>query len=158
MFPLMAFLPVLLGLASEGKPEQLKLVQTIPLPNVEGRIDHLAVDVKGKRLFVAALGNNTVEVIDLKGGKLAKSLTGFHEPQGIAFLPDANRVIVANGGGGVDVLDGGGYHVIHRRSELPDADNVRYDGAAKRVSGGYGDCALAVIEAANGKGIARSAR
>src|SRR5207253_10934136 len=83
----------------------LKLVQTIPLPNVEGRIDHLAVDVKGKRLFVAALGNNTVEVIDLKGGKLAKSLTGFHEPQGIAFLPDANRVIVANGGGGVDVLD-----------------------------------------------------
>src|SRR5438270_1473426 len=81
---------------SNGETEKatLRLAQTVPLAGVDGRIDHLAVDLKGNRLFVAALGNNTVEVIDLNAGKLAKSLTGFHEPQGVAFLPDSNRIVI----------------------------------------------------------------
>ena len=76
---------------------RLRLVQTIPLPGVQGRIDHLAVDVAGQRLFVAALGNNTVEVIDLKRGERVQSLAGFKEPQGLAYLPDTKTVAVANG-------------------------------------------------------------
>ena len=62
----------------------LVLVRTIELPNVDGRIDHLAADLVALRLYVAALGNNTVEVLDLKNGTHEKSLAGFREPQGIA--------------------------------------------------------------------------
>src|SRR4051794_30077707 len=78
--------------------ELLQLVQTIPLPGVAGRIDHLAVDRPGHRLFIAALGNNTVEVIDLAAGKRDHTITGLVEPQGVLFLPDFNQVYVANGG------------------------------------------------------------
>src|SRR5258707_1310534 len=75
----------------------LTLDKTIPLEKVEGRIDHMAADIAGQRLFVAALGNNTVEVLDLKAGKTIQSLPGFAEPQGIAFVPEFDRVFVANG-------------------------------------------------------------
>src|SRR3989442_1385906 len=63
----------------------LRLVQTIPLPGVEGRIDPMAIDMAGQRLFIAALGNNSVEVLDLHAGKRVRSLTGFREPQGVAW-------------------------------------------------------------------------
>src|SRR5947207_15793225 len=65
---------------------------TIPLTGVQGRIDHLAADAHGQRLFVAALDNNTVEVIDLRAGRVANHLTGLREPQGIAFAPETNRL------------------------------------------------------------------
>src|SRR3954469_13208787 len=77
----------------------LALVGTIQLPGVEGRIDHLAVDTGAQRLYVAALGNNTVEVLDLKSSSHIKSVSGFREPQGIAVLPDAKLAAVANGQG-----------------------------------------------------------
>ena len=88
--------------------EPLTLARKVAPPGVEGRIDHLAVDLRAERLFVAALGNNTVEVLDLKTGLHLKSLAGFHEPQGIAVLTDAGVVAVANGqGDGVQLLDAG---------------------------------------------------
>src|SRR5213078_886635 len=37
--------------------------------SVERRIDHFALDPAGKRLFVAALGNGTLEVLDVDAGK-----------------------------------------------------------------------------------------
>lgn len=115
----------------------------IPLPGVEGRIDHLAVDLAGKRLFVAALGNNTVEVIDLNAMRVTKSIAGLHEPQGIRFLPDRNRVVVANGGDGSTVFyDGTTLSGVHTAKTSGDADNVRYDSKAGRVYVGYGDGAL----------------
>src|SRR5215212_12027045 len=67
----------------------LRPVSVIPLPNVGGRIDHLAFDAARQRLFVAALGNDTVEVVDTAQGTHVRSLSGFHEPQGIALVPDA---------------------------------------------------------------------
>jgi DNA-binding beta-propeller fold protein YncE len=78
----------------------LRQVQTIPLPNVEGRIDHFGIDVAGQRLFVAALGNNTVEVLDLRQGKRLTTITGLKEPQGIFYVPNSNRLFVANGDDG----------------------------------------------------------
>jgi hypothetical protein len=72
---------------TERKPLPLKLVQTIPLPGVEGRIDHMNVDVQGKRLFMAALGNQTVEVVDLAAGKRLQSITGLEEPEGLVYVP-----------------------------------------------------------------------
>src|SRR2546426_7929470 len=75
----------------------LKLVQTIPIPGVEGRIDHLSVDIKGQKLFIAALGNNTVEIVDLAQGKRTHSITGLQEPQGIVYVPELDQIVVANG-------------------------------------------------------------
>src|SRR5205814_10723087 len=89
----------------------LTLVGAIDLPRVEGRIDHLAVDLAAQRLYVAALGNNTVEVVDLKTGAVMKSVPGFHEPQGVQAIPDAKSVAVANGqSGSVQWLDDADYH------------------------------------------------
>lgn len=127
----------------------LELVQTIALPGVEGRIDHLAVDLKGHRLFVAALGNNTLEVLDVEQGTRRHTIPGLREPQGVCYLPDADRIVVANGGdGSCRVFDGATYRPIARIDCKQDADNVRFDAAANRLYVGYGNGALAVIDAA----------
>src|SRR5690242_20353177 len=106
----------------------LHLEAKIPLAGVGGRIDHLAYDTAGRRVFVAALGNNTVEVVDLAGGKRLHSITGLHEPQGVQYLPSLGRLVVANGGDGACVFyDGGTYAELGRVSLEDDADNVRYD-------------------------------
>src|SRR5579864_6693896 len=77
--------------------DALRQVQTLPLPGVSGRIDHFGIDTQGQRLFVAALGNNTVEVLDVRRGKWLTRITGLREPQGIFFVPASNRLFVANG-------------------------------------------------------------
>jgi DNA-binding beta-propeller fold protein YncE len=128
------------------------LVGTIDLPGVEGRIDHLAVDTAAQRLYVAALGNNTVEVLDLKSSSRVKSLPGFREPQGIAVVPDAKLVAVANGQGeGVQFIDASDHHVTKAVRLGDDSDNVRYDLAAKRLFVGFGGGALAAVSPADGK-------
>src|SRR5713226_8193491 len=71
----------LVALQSPDAQEPLSFVRSIDLPRVEGRIDHLAFDAAGQRLYVAALGNNTVEVLDLKSGSHVKSVPGFREPR-----------------------------------------------------------------------------
>src|SRR6266853_2355567 len=112
--------------------EPLTLAKTIPLEKVEGRIDHMATDIAGQRLFVAALGNNTVEILDLKAGKTLQSLPGFAEPQGIAYVPELDRVFVANGQDGTcRILDGHSFKTISSVQCGEDADNVRYDETAK---------------------------
>jgi YVTN family beta-propeller protein len=127
--------------------ESLSLVRTIPLPHVEGRIDHFAIDADGARLFVAALGNNTVEVVDLRAGKVAHSITGLDEPQGIVFVPGLNRLFVANGGdGALRVFDGTTLAALAAVKFSGDADNVRYDAAARRLCVGYGGGALGVVD------------
>src|ERR1700682_4825227 len=79
----------------------LRLVQTIPMPNVKDRIDHMDVDVKGKRLFVAGLENGSLEVVDLQAGKWLKSIPGFKKAQGVAYVPSLNKVFVASGDDGM---------------------------------------------------------
>ncbi len=157
-FPIVviAFLTIGLGSKAESveSPSPLRLAQTIPLPNVEGRIDHMALDVKGQRLFVAALGNNTLEVVDLRAGKRIHSLTEFHEPQGVAFLPEVNKLFVANAKGGVcDVLDGFSFKTVGNVRFGDDADNIRYDASTRRVYVGYGSGAIGIIDAAKERQI-----
>jgi YVTN family beta-propeller protein len=86
-----------IALIQAQQSEPLRLVGTVPMPQVEGRIDHMAIDIKGQRLFVAALGNNTLEVIDIKNSKHLRTVSGLNEPQGIVYLPEVNRLYVANG-------------------------------------------------------------
>lgn len=143
--------------AQETTP--LRLVQTIPLPNVEGRIDHLAVDLKGQRLFVAALGNDSVEIVDLRTGTRVRSLTGFHEPQGVAFIESLGRLFVSNGGTGVvNGFDGENLQPLGAVKFPGDADNVRYDAAAGHLYVGYGDGALGIVDAKVGKRVVGDAK
>ena len=92
----------------------LRIVQTIPLPGVKGRLDHLGVDLEKKRLFVAATGNNTLEVIDLTGGKVLKSLPGFKDTQDALFLGgDFNKLYVSSLDGHVRVFQGETFWLVH---------------------------------------------
>jgi DNA-binding beta-propeller fold protein YncE len=129
-----------------------QLTATIPLPEVKGRIDHFGVDVKGNRLFVAALGNNTVEIVDLKAGQRDRSLAGFGEPQGVLHVPETNRVFVANGSADrVDVLDAATLSAVRHIDALADADNVRWDAQARKVWVGWGKGALRALDPASGE-------
>jgi len=130
----------------------LEPVATIEMPGVKGRIDHLSVDLKRHRLFVAALGNNTVEVLDVERNRHEKSLPGFGEPQGVLYLPDPDRLYVANGTGDrLDILDGKSFASVKRIAKLADADNVRYDAAAGKVVVGYGRGALQMLDPGSGE-------
>jgi DNA-binding beta-propeller fold protein YncE len=137
--------------------EPLAFLRAIELPGVEGRIDHLAFDAATRRLYVAALGNNSVEVLDAGAGRHLKSLPGFREPQGIAVLPDVKSVAVANGeGDGVQLIGAEDYRIGSAIRLGDDADNVRYDPAAKRVYVGFGSGALAAIDPASAKVLAQA--
>ena len=112
----------------------LRQIGAIQLPRVKGRIDHLAFDPSTQRLFVAALGNNTIEVLDTLRNAHYRSLAGFHEPQGAAFVSDLGAVAVANGDTGtLQLVDAQTFATRWTIDIAGDADNVRYDAAAKRV-------------------------
>src|SRR5438034_10801356 len=87
--------------SQEGGKQPFRLVQTISLPNVKGRLDHMDVDVKRKRLFVAGLENGTLEVVDLQAGKWVRSIPGFEKPQGALYVPGLHNLFVASRGDGL---------------------------------------------------------
>jgi len=135
------------SLARAQATAPLKLEKTIELPQVQGRIDHLSIDVKGQRLFVAALGNNTVEVIDLKAGKRTSGISGLGEPQGVLYVPSTDRLYVASSKDGtVKVFDGTSLQLLKTIEYGDDADNLRYDSARQQIYVGYGDGALAELD------------
>jgi DNA-binding beta-propeller fold protein YncE len=132
----------------------LKLKQTIPLPGVEGRIDHFAFDPAGERLFVCALGNNTAEVLDLHKGQRIHSITGLGAPQGIAYIPELDRIFVANDKGGIcKIYDGKSFQSVGELNFKDDADNIRYDEATKKIYIGFGNGGIAIVSAPDGKQI-----
>ena len=118
--------------AGEPQSAALELKQTIPLPGVEGRIDHLDLDATGERLFVCALGNNTAEVLDLRKGERIHSITGLGAPQGLVYIAELNRLFIANDKGGLcNFYDAKSWQLISTVDFQDDADNVRYDSDAK---------------------------
>jgi DNA-binding beta-propeller fold protein YncE len=128
----------------------LILEAKIPLGQVRDRIDHLGIDIKRQRLLVAELGNNSLGVVDLAAGKVLRRIADLSEPQGVAYVPFADSVFVANAGdGSVRVLRGDDLTSIGRIELGDDADNVRVDTARNRVLVGYGKGALAVIDPAS---------
>jgi hypothetical protein len=127
--------------------EPLEPVRTIPLEKVEGRIDHLAVDAARSRLFVAALGNNSLEVIDLAAGKRVQRIEKMSQAQGVRFLAAPPRLVATTGGDGRCRFFDDSLKEIGSVDSLPDADNVRYDAAANRIYVGCGSGSLAVIDA-----------
>ena len=141
-------------IAAHAEEKTLKLKQTIPLPGVEGRIDHFALDASGERLFVCALGNNTVEVLDLRKGERIHSITGLGAPQGIVYIPELDRLFVANDKGGIfKIYDGKSFQQISELNFEDDADNVRYEDTTKRIYVGFGSGGIAIVNAQDGKQI-----
>ncbi len=146
--PGVLFLFVLAEFAFTAEQELLTYEKTIPLPEVKGRIDHFAIDRQGQQLFIAALGNDTVEILDLKSGQRVRSITGCHKPQGVLFLQDSKRICVANGGEGtVQFHDAASGTLVKKLDGMDDADNVRFDEKRKTICVGYGGGALALISA-----------
>ena len=136
----------------EGAGLQLK--QTIPLPGVEGRIDHLALDAANERLFVCALGNNTVEVLDLRKGERVRTISGLGAPQGLVYIPELNRLFIANDKGGIcNIYDATSFQLIGKVVFQDDADNVRYDRATKQIYVGFGSGGIGITNAPDGKQI-----
>jgi DNA-binding beta-propeller fold protein YncE len=140
------------GLSHAQSNLPLRLERTIPLPGIKGRIDHLAYDADNGRLFVAALGNNTVEVIDLAKGTLAGTIRGLAEPQGVIYEPRSKHVWVANGSDGtVRIFDANTFAPLKTISLGDDADNIRRDAATQRIFVGYGSGGIAVFDPAGNK-------
>jgi DNA-binding beta-propeller fold protein YncE len=132
----------------------LKLAQVIPLPGVEGRIDHMAFDAASERLFVCALGNNTLEVLDLRKGERINSITGLGSPQGVAYIPELNRLFVANDKGGIcKIYDATSFQQTGEIELKDDADNVRYDNLSKQIYVGFGSGGIEIVSAKEGKSI-----
>jgi DNA-binding beta-propeller fold protein YncE len=132
--------------------QPLRLEKTIELPDVQGRIDHMSIDIKGERLFVAALGNNTLEVIDLKRGKREKTIGQLQEPQGVLYVAATDRLYVANARDGtVRIFDAGRYTPMKTLDYGDDSDNLRYDSGRQRIFVGYGSGALGEIDSEGNK-------
>jgi DNA-binding beta-propeller fold protein YncE len=137
-----------LGMAAEPQAP-LTLTSTIALTGVEGRFDHAAIDPATHRLFFAALGNNTLEVVDVSAGKRRHTIAGLKKPTGVLFLAAENLLVVASGDDGTcRFYDGTSYAERGRVTGVDDADNLRYDAKTKRIWVGYGDGALGMIDPA----------
>jgi hypothetical protein len=114
-------------------------VQSISLPDIDGRIDHFSIDVRGRRAFLAALTKNTVEVVDLKAGRMIRTLPGFAKPQGVCFVPELNRLFVATGmDGALKTLDGTTLRTVHTAHVSLGADAIGYDPRSKYLYVGSG--------------------
>jgi hypothetical protein len=133
---------IAVGFAVEASAQEkpaLRLVQTIPLPGVAGRLDHMGVDLEKKRLFVAATGNNTLEVVDLAGGKVTKSLSGFKNTQDALFLGgEFNKLYVSSLDGHVRVFQGETFSRIQDFKIEPDPNRLFRDPTTNLIYFGYG--------------------
>lgn len=136
--------------------EILQPEKTILLPNVNGRIDHIAYNSRKQIAFIAALGNNSVEIIDLAKGEVIHSIKSLSEPQGIIFMPESNSIFLSNGGNGeCDVFDAETFQKIHSVRLGGDADNVRYDSTANKIYVGYGNGGIAIVDVKSFKTISK---
>ena len=149
LLPIGIPLSLLLTCAVTNKESTLvKLEKTIELPHVQGRIDHLAINLKQQIMYIAAFGNNSVEVLDLKQGKVIHSIKNLAEPQGIIYIPESNSVFVANGGNGeCSIFNADSFAKTDSLKLSGDADNVRYDAVTKKIYVGYGDGGIAIVDA-----------
>lgn len=155
-FQLVAFtLSLAASVAHTQQTAPLRLVQTVPLPEVQGRIDHFDADLTDQRLFMSALGNNTLEVFDLRANKLINTIRELREPQGITYAPQSNRLFVANSTDGTCLMfDASNFKLLKTVHFPSDADDTHYDAGTRQVFVGYGDegnAGLGILDGATGE-------
>jgi DNA-binding beta-propeller fold protein YncE len=133
----------------------LVLVRIIPMPDVEGRFDHMGVDAKSNRVLAAVYGNDSVEVLDVARGKTIQRINaGFIKPQMAAYIPDLNRIVISNeGDGSCKIFDTTTYKLVDTVKFPDDPDQLRFDPVTNRVYVGYGDGAIGMFDAATNKRI-----
>src|SRR5438046_4692578 len=126
----------------------LMLTEKITMPGVTGRIDHIAYDSINHLAFVAALGNNTIEVVNIETKQVVHTIKGLHEPQGVVYILSLQRLVVANGDNGECIFfETKNYTEISSVDLKGDADNIRYDAATNLLYAGYGSGGIAIIDA-----------
>ncbi len=126
-----ATLLLISSLAVGQESSALSLKTRIALTNVDGRMDHLAVDLKGQRLFASALGNHTVEVIDVQSGQRVRTISDLGEPQGLLYDASTNRLFVASGlDGTTKIFDGATFQLLETVKFSDDADTFATTPAA----------------------------
>lgn len=120
----------------------LKLLQSVVLPGISGDFDHFAVDLRGRRLFLAGEDHKTVEVLSLTTGKSVRSLTGFGTPHSILYLPEKDELHVTDGGDGtIKILRASDYQAVGTIKLVEGADSIGYDRESSQlfvVTGGKG--------------------
>jgi DNA-binding beta-propeller fold protein YncE len=139
---------LLLAAAAPAADPSLELVQTIVLKGKAGKLDHVALDAKRDRLFLANKANNTLDVVDLKEGKLLKQISGQSGVQGLAYAADLDYIFAALGSGGfLNVFEGDAFKPRKTIKFADDADNVRYNAATGLVYVAHAEKALGVVDA-----------
>ncbi len=154
---------------AEKKSLPLKLTQALPLTGVQGRFDHFTADTANARIFLSALGNDSVEVIDTTRGTRIHSIAGLGMPQGVVYAPEVDRLFVADrvagpqqrdeeGKGNVKIFDASTpeFKLVDTIEFHADCDNLRYDPSSKRVYVGFGDgptAGIGMIDATTGKRV-----
>src|SRR5690348_12267639 len=133
--------------AADDRAGYFNVEARIDLPGVGGRIDHLAYDAAGRRLFVAELGANSVDVVDVSSRAIKRHIGNLNEPQGIAWSAKLGLIYVACGDGTVKAFSGVDYAQVASVRLGNDADNLRLDEATNRLYVGYGEGAIAVLDA-----------
>ncbi len=128
-------------------PAPLRLITSISIPGITGRIDHFAIDIQDQTAFMSALGANTVVAVDIGHGRVLGSIVGLQEPQGLLYVPENGRLYIANGGDGtLRIHDAATLKALKSISLGDDADNIRYDATQKIVWVGYGRGGLAALD------------
>lgn len=136
------------SIGSNQSRDILQLEKAISLKGVKGRIDHMSMDIKDQLLFIAALGNNSVEIADLKKAERTNSIKGINEPQGILYINDNNSICITSGeSGDLDFYDANALALEKSIHLGTDADNLRYDSESKLIYAGYGVGNIAIIDA-----------
>jgi len=133
----------------------LQADKQIPLPGIKGRIDHMDINLKDQVVYIAALGNNSVEAVDLRNNKIIHSIKGLDEPQGVGYIPQNNEILIANGGDGdCYFYNAHSFEKVATIHLSSDADDVRYDSAERKIYVGYGEGGIAIIDADTHKLVA----
>ncbi len=134
--------------AENGDNPDFVLIKTIPLPHVSGRIDHLSIDLKNHRLFISALGYNSILVLDLKTEKIIHRISGLENPQGVLYISKLNKLFVSTAGDGkLFIYNATNYQLEKTIDFGDDADNLRYDSASGIVYVAYGSGGLGLVDA-----------
>jgi DNA-binding beta-propeller fold protein YncE len=117
----------------------LTLQRTIPLPTGTGKFDHFAIDLNANRLFIAATGNQSVEVLDLSSGEVTENLTGLGKPHGLAWIAATSRLYAADGSqADLKMFEGSPLNQAKSVKLSDDADDMVYDAKSKLLYVGHG--------------------
>jgi hypothetical protein len=138
--------------AQESRTSPMRQVKVLPVPGVQGRLDHFTIDKQHKRIMFSCPDDNTVQIVDAFDGSPISQIRGLSNPRGTFYLADGDKLYVADAGAGrVSVYDGTKFTLITAIDFGKNPDSLRFDPAASRLYVGYGAGAIGVIDVTTNK-------